>query len=154
MVNLKRFAILLMPLIALLIQLRLLLRAMALVLPPLPPCVFRITPAGLLEWGGLEPQGAADLTVRVDASNPALLMVRALAGELPPVAIEGDAQLAGDINWLLQNLRWDVAADMERLFGPVVAQQLHKLGSALTAGVRAGMKAATDLAERLRSRGP
>jgi hypothetical protein len=36
----------------------------------------------------------------------------------PPVDIEGDAQLAGDVNWLMQNLRWDVAADLERLFPP------------------------------------
>ena len=64
----------------------------------------------------------------VDAANPALLLARMLGGEPPPVQIDGDAQLAGDVNWLLQNLRWDVAADLERLFGPVVAQQLHQVG--------------------------
>ena len=117
-------------------------------LPPLPPCVFRVTPAGLLEWGGLEPQGGADLTVRIDASNPALLMVRAVAGELPQVAIDGDAQLAGDVNWLLQNLRWDVAADMERLFGPTVAYPMHRLGSALARGLRAALQGASGLAQR------
>jgi len=119
-------------------------------LPPLPPCVFRVTPAGLLEWGGLEPAGGADLTVRIDASNPALLMVRAVGGELPPVAIDGDAQLAGDVNWLLQNLRWDVAADLERFFGPTVAQQLHRLGRAMAAAIRAAIQGADSLRERLR----
>ena len=119
-------------------------------LPALPPCVFRVTPAGLLEWAGLEAQAAADLTVRLDASNPALLMVRAVAGELPPVAIDGDAQLAGDVNWLLQNLRWDVAADLERFFGPTVAQQLHRLGSALAAAVRKAVQGAGALKDRLR----
>ena len=40
---------------------------------------------------------------------------RAMAGDKPPVSIDGDAQLAGDVNWLLLNLRWDIAADLERL---------------------------------------
>jgi ubiquinone biosynthesis protein UbiJ len=119
-------------------------------LPALPPCVFRVTPAGMLEWGGLEPAGGADLTVRIDASNPALLMVRAVAGELPQVAIDGDAQLAGDVNWLLQNLRWDVAADLERFFGPTVAHQLHRLGSAMAAAIRAAIQGADTLRERFR----
>ena len=48
-------------------------------------------------------------------------MARALGGTPPPVQIDGDAQLAGDVNWLLLNLRWDVAADLERLFGPTPA---------------------------------
>jgi len=68
------------------------------------------------------------------------------------VQIDGDAQLAGEMNWLLQNLRWDVAADLERLFGPMVAQQLHRMGSGLAGGIRAAAKAATGLAERLRPR--
>ena len=119
-------------------------------LPAPPAMAFRVTPAGMLEWAGLEAQGAADLTVRLDASNPALLMVRAVAGELPPVAIDGDAQLAGDVNWLLQNLRWDVAADLERFFGPTVAQQLHRLGQAMAAAIRAAIQGADTLRERFR----
>lgn len=121
-------------------------------LPPPPALAFRVTPAGLLEWCGLERGPAADLTVRVDASNPALLVGKALGGDLPPVAVEGDALLAGDVNWLLQNLRWDVAADLERFFGPVVAQQLHKLGSAVAAALRAAMQGAGQVRDRLRPR--
>jgi len=121
-------------------------------LPPLPTMAFRITPAGLLEWCGLEGPGVADLAVRVDASNPALLMSRALGGELPPVAVEGDALLAGDVNWLMQNLRWDVAADLERFFGPVVAQQLHRMGSAVARAVRTAMQGAAQVRDRVRPR--
>jgi ubiquinone biosynthesis protein UbiJ len=113
---------------------------------------FRITPAGLLEWCGLEGPGFADLAVRVDASNPALLMSRALGGELPPVSVEGDALLAGDVNWLMQNLRWDVAADLERFFGPVVAQQLHRMGSAVAHAVRTAMQGAAQVRDRVRPR--
>jgi ubiquinone biosynthesis accessory factor UbiJ len=123
-------------------------------LPKPPALAWRVTPAGLMEWCGAEGVAAPDLSLRVDASNPALAMARAIGGTAPAVQIDGDAQLAGDMNWLLQNLRWDVAADLERLFGPVVAQQLHRLGSALAGGVRAAVKAAGELAERLRPRRP
>lgn len=130
---------------------------------PRPPALnWRITPAGLLEWGGLpvapaaaasgaaatsstaarSATDAADLHITVDASNPAALFARALAGERPAVQVEGDAAFAADIGWLLQNLRWDVAADLERFFGPVAAQQMHQFGRALAGGLRAALDAA------------
>jgi ubiquinone biosynthesis protein UbiJ len=121
-------------------------------LPPPPALAWRVTPAGLLDWCGLHGVDAPDLAVQVDASNPALLLARLLGGEAPAVQIDGDAQLAGDVNWLLLNLRWDVAADLERLFGPVVAQQLHQVGRTLAAGMRTAIRTAAEIAERLRSR--
>lgn len=117
-------------------------------LPRLPRLQWRITPAGLLEWGGMEPLAAADLGVRVDAANPALLFARTLAGEPPRLAIAGDAQLATDIQWLVDNLRWDVEADLERLFGPVVAAQLGRMGSALARGLRGLARGAVERASR------
>ncbi len=121
-------------------------------LPAPPALAFRVTPAGLLEWCGLERNGVADLGVRLDASNPALLLARALGGDMPPVAVEGDAQLAGDVNWLLQNLRWDVAADLERIVGPALAQPLYRLGSALAHALRTAVLGAGELGSRLRPR--
>ncbi len=123
-------------------------------LPAPPALVWRVTPAGLLEWQGMQPEPGADLQVRLDAANPAALMARLLAGEPPSLQIDGDAQLAGDINWLSQNLRWDVAADLERLFGPAVAQQLHRVGQALGGALRAAVRGAQGLGERLRPRAP
>jgi ubiquinone biosynthesis accessory factor UbiJ len=127
-------------------------------LPAPPVLAWRITPAGLLEWDGTpadDLQGAPspDLLVRLDASNPALLVARTLAGTPPPVQVEGDAQLAGDVNWLAQNLRWDVAADLHRLFGPAAAQQLQQLGTGLAGALKAAVKAGADLGGRWRSRG-
>ena len=126
-------------------------------LPPPPVLAWRVTPAGLLDWCGLEPPPGPDLAVTLEAPNPAALLARVLAGETPPVQIEGDAQLAGDVNWLLQNLRWDVAADLERLFGPAVAQPLHRLGSALAQALRTALnlasRGAASLGDRLRPRG-
>jgi ubiquinone biosynthesis protein UbiJ len=130
-----------------LIQLQ--LQAWPSLLPTPPTLAFRVTPAGMLEWcGGAETAVEADLLVRVEASNPLLLMARAMAGDKPAVAIDGDAQLAADVNWLLQNLRWDVAADLERLFGPTVAYPLHRLGSALARGVRTALQGASGFTQR------
>jgi ubiquinone biosynthesis protein UbiJ len=120
-------------------------------LPSPPLLAFRITPAGLLDWcGGTQAQADADLRVGIDASNPLLLMARAMSGEKPAVDIGGDAQLAADVNWLLQNLRWDVAADMDRLFGPAVAYPLHRLGSALARGLRTALQGASGFTQRTR----
>jgi ubiquinone biosynthesis protein UbiJ len=119
-------------------------------LPEPPVLAWRVTAAGLLEWAGELPP--MDLTVRLDASNTALLLARTVGGATPAVQIEGDAQLAGDINWLVENLRWDVAADLERLFGPSVAHQIHQFGSALATGIRAAVQKAEDLRSRWRPR--
>lgn len=105
-------------------------------LPALPTLLFKITPAGLLEWYGAEPAGGVDLHLRVDAANPALLMARLAAGERPEVEVQGDAQCAADMHWLVENLRWDLEADLARLIGPLPARQLAKLGAALAAGLR------------------
>ncbi|HSW09110.1 hypothetical protein [Aquabacterium sp.] len=129
---------------------RLLLESWPRLLPTPPVLAFRITPAGLVEWAADEAGG--DLLVRIDAGNPAALALRMLAGEQPAVAIEGDAQLATDIDWLLKNLRWDVAADLERLFGPAAAHELHRLGSWFAKGLRAAIERATALAGSMRSR--
>jgi ubiquinone biosynthesis protein UbiJ len=117
-------------------------------LPPLPRLAFRVTPAGLLEWDADGGGEAADLAVRFDASNPALLAARTLTGETPEVDIDGDARLAADVSWLLQNVRWDIEADLERVLGPAVAHQLFRLGGGLARGVKAAVQAATGLAAR------
>lgn len=103
-----------------------------------PPLAFVVTPAGGVEWCR-EPVDA-DLRVRIQASNPAALALQMAGGQLPWLEIDGDAQLATDIDWLLKNLRWDVADDLQRLFGPVVAHQLSRLGSWLSQGLQAALK--------------
>lgn len=125
-------------------------------LPAPPPLTWAVTPAGLLEWcaDGAPRTGAGELSLEIDAGNPALLLAQTLAGETPAVQIDGDAQFAGDVNWLLQNLRWDIAADLERLFGPVVAQQLSRLGAALAQGLRSAVRTVGAVGERLRPRSP
>jgi len=105
-------------------------------LPPWPALAFRVTPAGLMEWCGMQFDAPPDLEVRVDASNPALLVVGALTGQRPKVRVQADARLAGDVNWLIENLRWDLADDVQRLLGPgpaqLMAQALPAIRSALS----------------------
>ena len=74
--------------------------------------------------------------MRLEAANPAPLAFQALGGQMPPVVIDGDASLAADVDWLLKNLRWDVADDLQRLFGPAVAHELHRLGASLARAQR------------------
>ena len=121
---------------------------------PAPPALgWRITPAGLLEHTGRDAPAAPELALVFDAANPALLLARTLAGERPAAQIEGDAALAADASWLLAHLRWDVAADLERVFGPVVAHQLAQLGRGAAAALRSAVKGAGALGERWRRGG-
>ncbi|XVJ68867.1 MAG: hypothetical protein HEQ39_03840 [Rhizobacter sp.] len=97
-------------------------------LPSLPSLVFVITPAGLLEWQS-DVSGAAlgavpDLTVNIQASNPAQMVLQALSGQRPRIDVSGDAALAGDISWLMDNLRWDIQDDIARWVGQGPAHQL------------------------------
>jgi ubiquinone biosynthesis protein UbiJ len=121
-------------------------------LPSPPTLAWRVTPAGLLEWVGPEALPSADLAATLDAANPAGLLAQALAGVPPPVQIEGNALLAADVSWLTQNLRWDVAADLDRLFGPQLALPLHQLGRMLSQGLRAALQGAGTLGEQWRAR--
>ena len=110
-------------------------------LPALPSLAFTVTPAGLLEWCGQAGAAAPDLRARVDATNPAAVLAKALGGDVPPMAVEGDAQFAADVSWLVQNLRWDMAADLERLVPPAAAQGLVQLGQALAGALRKAVPA-------------
>jgi ubiquinone biosynthesis protein UbiJ len=116
-------------------------------LPPLPVLDFRVTAAGLLEWVADEAE-AADLRVSLDAANPAALAWRAALGERPAIGIVGAADLAADLDWLIRNLRWDIGADLERLFGPLVAAQLQSVGSMLASGFKAARSGLFRVAQR------
>jgi len=110
-------------------------------LPPLPNTAFRVTPAGLVEWCGADVPPDADLRVTVDASNPALAMAQALTGERPKVDVAGDAAFATDLNWLFDNLRWDVQDDLARLVGQAPAREIARVAGGIAAGMREAVRA-------------
>ena len=122
------------------------------VLPPLPATAFMVTPAGLLEWVGQD-AGATDtadtdLRVSIDASNPAQAVAQALLGERPKVEVAGDAAFAADLNWLFDNLRWDVQDDLERIVGAAPAREIARLASGVANGLRNAARAAGSMARR------
>ncbi|TMH01248.1 MAG: hypothetical protein E6H79_15675 [Betaproteobacteria bacterium] len=121
------------------------LRQWPALMPPPPPLVFRITPAGLLEWCGDAPPPQIDLRAGVDASNPALLLMQGLAGERPRVDVQGDAALATDVNWLVENLRWDIEDDLERAFGPVPAREITRVATLFAKGLRSALNGLAGL---------
>ncbi len=117
-------------------------------LPAMGPFAFRVSPAGLVEWlpeaGSLPP----DLRVAIDAANPALALTRIVAGERPQVTVSGDAVFASDIDWLIDNLRWDLQDDLAKIVGDAPARQLGKIGGWFAGALREGAKTLRDLAAR------
>ncbi|MBT9504606.1 MAG: SCP2 sterol-binding domain-containing protein [Burkholderiaceae bacterium] len=110
---------------------------------PMPPALaLQITPAGLLERLAAVPEQPS-LRVQLDASNPAAMALGALTGVQPKVEIQGDAGLATDMNWLMQNLRWDIEDDLAKLLGPAPAHELARWGKGIAA---AGAKLAQSVA--------
>ncbi|MEP7297107.1 MAG: hypothetical protein ABI702_13045 [Burkholderiales bacterium] len=105
-------------------------------LPPPPVAAFRITPAGLLEWCGGQGCAEPDLRLTLVASNPALELARAVAGSRPKVDVAGDALLATDLNWLFDNLRWDVEDDLSRIVGQAPAREISRVVGGIVAGLR------------------
>ena len=89
------------------------------------------TPAGLLERGHFE---GFDLRLTVTEESP-IAMASALArGNKPKVRIEGDVQLAAEINWLIDHVRWDAEEDLARLIGDAPAHTLAQVArQAMTA---------------------
>jgi len=114
-------------------------------LPALPPTAFRVTPAGLVEWCDDDVAAEPDLRVGIDASNPALAMAQALTGTRPKVEVAGDAAFATDLNWLFDNLRWDVQDDLARVVGPAPAREIARLAGGIAAGVREAVRTLTHL---------
>jgi len=112
-------------------------------LPAAPDLVLGITPAGLLERLETAPQQA--LRIELDAANPALLALGALTGERPKVTVQGDAAFAGEMNWLMENLRWDIEDDLAALVGPAPAHQLARWGKAVASGLAALARSAATL---------
>ncbi len=120
-------------------------------LPIRSPLVFLITPAGGVEWCTSNTDAAADLVVSFDASNPARTVAQGLSGERPRVSVSGDAELAADVSWLFDNLRWDVQDDLAPLVGPGPAHEMARIGKRLLSGLHDAVRALTALANKARS---
>lgn len=92
------------------------------------------TPAGLLERAPADAQ--PDLTLSIVDTSPLSLAREALAGRKPAVRIEGDVQLAAEVNWLVDNVRWDVEDDLARVIGDAPAHSVAEAARAASAALR------------------
>jgi ubiquinone biosynthesis accessory factor UbiJ len=79
------------------------------------------TPAGLLERGHFE---GFDLRLTVTEESPVSIASALARGDKPKVRIEGDVQLAAEVNWLIDHVRWDAEEDLARLIGDAPAHTL------------------------------
>jgi ubiquinone biosynthesis protein UbiJ len=94
----------------------------------------RITPAGLLDVD--DSADKPDLSLAITELSPSTLVQQAMAGDKPAVRIEGDVQLAAEINWLSQHVRWDMEDDLARLIGDAPASMLAKAARAVGAAAQ------------------
>ena len=93
-----------------------------------------VTPAGLADRAPAFSK--PDLVLTVAVESPLAAVQAALAGKAPPVKIEGDVQLAAEIGWLAENLRWDAEEDLSRLIGDAPAHALADVGRRVAAGLK------------------
>ena len=93
-----------------------------------------ITPAGLFN---LAAEGAVpDLQLHVTETSPLSLAQVALRGDKPSIRIEGDVQLAAEINWLVDHVRWDVEEDLARVIGDAPAHTVAQIAGRAAQALR------------------
>ena len=113
--------------------------------PPLPALRLDILDTGLLRSAAQD--AAPNLVVTIGASA----LPASLRGEdalMREIAIEGNADLASTVQYLFRHLRWDVAEDLSKVFGDVIAQRMVTEGRRFAAWNReAAEKLAQNFAE-------
>jgi len=93
-----------------------------------------VTPAGLFDLA--EPAVTPDLTLAITQESPVELTRGALRGDKPPVLISGGVQLAAELNWVVEHVRWDVEEDLSRLLGDVPAHTVAEAARSVAAALR------------------
>ncbi|MBP6850061.1 MAG: hypothetical protein KA164_00575 [Rhodoferax sp.] len=86
---------------------------------------FVVTPAGLLDLAA--PGAIPDLSLTLSDTYAADVAQALLRGDKPAVRIEGDVQLAAEVNWLADHVRWDLEEDLARVIGDAPAHTLGQI---------------------------
>ena len=111
--------------------------------PPLPALRLDILDSGLLRAAAQD--AAPNLVVTIGpGALPAML--RGEEALLREIGIEGNADLAGTVQYLFRHLRWDLAEDLSQVFGDVLAQRMVSEGKRFAAWNR---EAAEKLAQNV-----
>lgn len=93
------------------------------------------TAAGLLER--CAPEATPELSVTLTQNSPFALAQSVLAGQKPGVDIQGDVQLAAEVAWLVDNVRWDLEEDLARVVGDATAHTLARFAQSAAQSVKA-----------------
>jgi ubiquinone biosynthesis protein UbiJ len=92
-----------------------------------------VTPAGLLDVALAD--SSADLVLVITQDSPLAITQELMQGGRPAVRIEGDVQLAAEVSWLIDHVRWDIEDDLARILGDAPAhamvQAARNLGQAV-----------------------
>jgi ubiquinone biosynthesis accessory factor UbiJ len=102
--------------------------------------LLKATPVGLLDLDDPTQSTAPDLTLTLTQTAVADLAASLAAEQTPPMRIEGDVQLAAEVGWLTQHVRWDIEDDLARVVGNVPAHTLGQLGRAVAAALKGLLK--------------
>jgi len=100
------------------------------------------TPVGLLDLAPA--QAHADLNLSLTEPSALALVQQLMRGDKPAVRVEGDVQLAAEVNWLADHVRWDLEEDLARLLGDVPAHVLADGVRSLVRGLRGFVGARAD----------
>ena len=93
-----------------------------------------VTPAGLLDVAAADAH--TDLSLVITEESPFAIAQSLMAGNKPAVRIEGDVQLAADVSWLIDHVRWDLEEDLARLMGDAPAHGIMQAAGAMAQAVR------------------
>ena len=107
--------------------------------PPLPALRLDILDSGLVRAAAEDAVPNLVVTIGPSALPASLRGEDALMRE---IGIEGNADLAGTVQYLFRHLRWDLAEDLSKVFGDVLAQRMVTEGKRFAAWNR-------EAAERL-----
>jgi ubiquinone biosynthesis protein UbiJ len=113
--------------------------------PPLPALRLDILDSGLVRAAAEDAVPTLVVTIGASALPASLRGEDALMRE---IGVEGNADLAGTVQYLFRHLRWDLAEDLSKVFGDVLAQRMVTEGRRFAAWNReAAEKLAQNFAE-------
>ena len=113
----------------------------------LPPfeAAFQVTPDGSITAPPAD--AALEVTIALPATTP-LLALQGKDAVLRAARIEGSAEFAQALGFVIRNLRWDAEEDLSRLVGDVAAHRIVRSGKEFVAWQQqAAQNFAANLAE-------
>lgn len=94
----------------------------------------QVTPAGLFNLASED--ALPDLRIDVAETSPLALAQVALRGDKPSIRIEGDVQFAGEIQWLVDHVRWELEEDLARVMGDAPAHTVAQVARGAAQALR------------------